>query len=169
MCEEGKYGRRNNLTDEEMLFCFYPTFSSSSAKCSLFVSLPSSDPNSGSSRDWARLSGIPFSYTFELRDKGELDLGNTNYSSVKHNMLAFHYNLVSLNDPPGEFSHLLPEEQIQPACEEAYAGVLSIITYVHDKAFNNSTLPNAAVITVSGVAMTIWSMMMAVFLTTAVF
>ncbi|KAJ0070003.1 hypothetical protein NL108_000241, partial [Boleophthalmus pectinirostris] len=26
-------------------------------------------PNSGSSRDWARLSGIPFSYTFELRDK----------------------------------------------------------------------------------------------------
>uniref|UniRef100_A0A8D3DQT7 Peptidase M14 domain-containing protein n=1 Tax=Scophthalmus maximus TaxID=52904 RepID=A0A8D3DQT7_SCOMX len=43
-------------------------------------------PNSGSSRDWARLMGVPFSYTFELRDTGE-------------------------------FSHLLPEEQIQPACE----------------------------------------------------
>ncbi|KAM4602147.1 carboxypeptidase O-like [Polymixia lowei] len=28
-------------------------------------------PNSGSSRDWARLIGIPFAYTFELRDKGE--------------------------------------------------------------------------------------------------
>ncbi|XP_072300181.1 carboxypeptidase O-like [Eucyclogobius newberryi] len=69
-------------------------------------------PNSGSSRDWARLSGIPFSYTFELRDKGE-------------------------------FSHLLPEDQIQPACEEAYAGALSIISYVHDKHFNNNTLPNA--------------------------
>ncbi|XP_059199311.1 carboxypeptidase O-like [Centropristis striata] len=82
-------------------------------------------PNSGSSRDWARLTGIPFSYTFELRDKGE-------------------------------FSHLLPEVQIQPACEEAYAGALSIITYVHDKAFPSSgTLPNAAV---SGVAMMIWSM-----------
>ncbi|NXY42858.1 CBPO Carboxypeptidase, partial [Ceuthmochares aereus] len=26
--------------------------------------------NSGSSRDWAHLIGIPFSYTFELRDKG---------------------------------------------------------------------------------------------------
>ncbi|XP_041807033.1 carboxypeptidase O-like [Chelmon rostratus] len=88
--------------------------------------------NSGSSRDWARLIGIPFSYTFELRDKGE-------------------------------FSHLLPEEQIQPACEEAFAGALSIITYVHDKTFNNSTLPNAAVATVtsftavSGVAVMIWS------------
>ncbi|XP_062288158.1 carboxypeptidase O-like [Scomber scombrus] len=93
--------------------------------------------NSGSSRDWARLSGIPFSYTFELRDKGE-------------------------------FSHLLPEEQIQPACEEAYAGALSIITYVHNKAFNNSTLPNAAVITVSGVALKIWSTMMVLFLTTGV-
>ncbi|XP_067459260.1 carboxypeptidase O-like [Thunnus thynnus] len=93
--------------------------------------------NSGSSRDWARLSGIPFSYTFELRDKGN-------------------------------FSHLLPEEQIQPACEEAYAGALSIITYVHDKAFNSSTLPNAAVITVTGNVMKIWSTMMAVFLTTGV-
>ncbi|KAG5833906.1 hypothetical protein ANANG_G00280890 [Anguilla anguilla] len=28
-------------------------------------------PNSGSSRDWARLTGIPFSFTFELRDKGQ--------------------------------------------------------------------------------------------------
>uniref|UniRef100_A0A3B4C2H8 Peptidase M14 domain-containing protein n=1 Tax=Pygocentrus nattereri TaxID=42514 RepID=A0A3B4C2H8_PYGNA len=46
---------------------------------------------SGSSQDWARLIGIPFSYTFELRDKAE-------------------------------FGFLLPEEQIQPACEEAYAG-----------------------------------------------
>ncbi|CAB1329105.1 unnamed protein product, partial [Coregonus sp. 'balchen'] len=56
-------------------------------------------PNSGSSRDWAHLIGIPFSYTFELRDKGQ-------------------------------FGHLLPEYQIQPACEEAFVGALSIITYV---------------------------------------
>lgn len=41
--------------------------------------LPPSDPNSGSSRDWARLIGIPFSYTFELRDKGEPDFSNTHY------------------------------------------------------------------------------------------
>ncbi|XP_034742326.1 carboxypeptidase O-like isoform X2 [Etheostoma cragini] len=91
-------------------------------------------PNTGSSRDWARLIGIPFSYTFELRDKGE-------------------------------FSHLLPEEQIQPACEEAYAGALSIITYVHEKTFNSSTLPNASVFRV---AMMIWSTVMAVSLTTGV-
>ena len=71
------------------------------------------DPNSGSSRDWARLIGIPFSYTFELRDKGE-------------------------------FGHLLPEEQIQPACEEAFEGALFIITYVHDKAFHNRTEIGAA-------------------------
>uniref|UniRef100_A0A667Z2X4 Carboxypeptidase O-like n=1 Tax=Myripristis murdjan TaxID=586833 RepID=A0A667Z2X4_9TELE len=100
--------------------------------------------NSGSSRDWARLVGIPFSYTFELRDKGE-------------------------------FGHLLPEDQIQPACEEAYAGALSIITFVHDKAFNNvTTVPNAAVTTVTGittvtgVAITIWSTIMAFSLTTGV-
>ncbi|KAG7241745.1 hypothetical protein INR49_025210 [Caranx melampygus] len=97
-------------------------------------------PNSGSSRDWARLIGIPFSFTFELRDKGE-------------------------------FSHLLPEDQIQPACEEAYVGALSIITYVHDKSFTNGTLPNAAITTVmgftsaSGVAMTIWSTILTVLLT----
>ncbi|XP_041928494.1 carboxypeptidase O-like isoform X1 [Alosa sapidissima] len=64
--------------------------------------------NSGSSRDWARLIGIPFSYTFELRDTGE-------------------------------FGHLLPENQIQPACEEAFEGARTIITYVHDKAFHNRT------------------------------
>ncbi|XP_060945023.1 carboxypeptidase O-like [Limanda limanda] len=94
-------------------------------------------PNSGSSRDWARLMGIPFSYTFELRDKGE-------------------------------FSHLLPEEQIQPACEEAYAGALSIITYVHDKDFTDAVLPNAAVPSVSGVAVTILSIIMPVLLTAGV-
>ncbi|KAM9820895.1 carboxypeptidase O-like [Neosynchiropus ocellatus] len=27
-------------------------------------------PNSGSSRDWARMKGIPYSFTFELRDNG---------------------------------------------------------------------------------------------------
>ncbi|XP_074520809.1 carboxypeptidase O-like [Halichoeres trimaculatus] len=27
-------------------------------------------PNSGSSRDWSRMQGIPYTYTFELRDKG---------------------------------------------------------------------------------------------------
>ncbi|KAI9538377.1 hypothetical protein NQZ68_016419 [Dissostichus eleginoides] len=91
-------------------------------------------PNSGSSRDWARLVGIPFSYTFELRDKGE-------------------------------FSHLLPEDQIKPACEEAYAGALSIITYVHDKTFNSGAIPSAAV---SGVAMVMLSSFMVVFLTTGV-
>lgn len=57
---------------------------------------------------------------------------------------------------------MLPEDQIQPACEEAFAGALSIITYVHDKAFNSGVLPNAAV------ALTIWSTVMAVSLNTGV-
>nr|XP_046191038.1 carboxypeptidase O [Oncorhynchus gorbuscha] len=61
-------------------------------------------PNSGSSRDFARLIGIPLSFTFELRDKGE-------------------------------HGFKLPEDQIQPTCEEAYAGAHHIITYTHDKAF----------------------------------
>lgn len=97
-------------------------------------------PNSGSSRDWARLSGIPFSYTFELRDKGE-------------------------------FSHLLPEEQIKPACEEAYAGALSIISYVHDKIFSNSTIPNSVdtvthLSSLFSIVLTIWSTTVCVSVTT---
>lgn len=95
-------------------------------------------PNSGSSRDWARLIGIPFSYTFELRDKGE-------------------------------FSHLLPEEQIQPTCEEAYAGALSIITYVHDKAFPNTAAATVrSFTTFSRAVITVWSTAVAVSLTTGV-
>lgn len=71
------------------------------------------DPNSGSSRDWARLKGIPFAYTFELRDNGT-------------------------------FAFELPENQIQPTCEEAYSGALHIITYVHDKTFNSAIVTVAA-------------------------
>ncbi|KAL6481068.1 hypothetical protein MHYP_G00091480 [Metynnis hypsauchen] len=63
--------------------------------------------NSGSSRDFARLIGIPFSFTFELRDKGD-------------------------------FGFKLPEDQIQPTCEEAYQGAMSIITYAHDKTFTSA-------------------------------
>ncbi|XP_077370512.1 carboxypeptidase O-like [Festucalex cinctus] len=59
---------------------------------------------SGSSEEWAWLQGIPFCYTFELRDKG-------------------HHGFE------------LPEDQIQPTCEEAYSGALHIITYAHDKVF----------------------------------
>ncbi|RXN29945.1 carboxypeptidase O [Labeo rohita] len=51
--------------------------------------------NSGSSRDFARLIGIPYSFTFELRDEGE-------------------------------FGFLLPEDQIQPTCEEAYQALSGI-------------------------------------------
>ncbi|XP_068446845.1 carboxypeptidase O-like [Clinocottus analis] len=63
--------------------------------------------NSGSSRDWARLQGIPLAYTFELRDKGK-------------------------------FGFQLPEDQIKPTCEEAYAGALFIVTYAHDKTFSGA-------------------------------
>lgn len=73
----------------------------------------STDPNSGSSRDWARLKGIPFAYTFELRDNGT-------------------------------FGFELPEDQIKPACEEAYEGALHIITYIHDKTFKVAAATTAA-------------------------
>ncbi|XP_035460688.1 carboxypeptidase O-like isoform X1 [Scophthalmus maximus] len=95
-------------------------------------------PNSGSSRDWARLMGVPFSYTFELRDTGE-------------------------------FSHLLPEEQIQPACEEAYAGALSIITHVHDKTFSSAAVAAVTgVASASGVAVAILSTVVSALVTAGV-
>lgn len=51
------------------------------------------------------MQGIPFTYTFELRDNGT-------------------------------FGFELPQDQIQPTCEEAYSGALHIISYAHDKTFN---------------------------------
>ncbi|KAM5228732.1 carboxypeptidase O [Ctenodactylus gundi] len=57
---------------------------------------------SGSSRDWARDIGIPFSYTFELRDNGT-------------------------------YGFVLPEDQIQPTCEENMEAVLSILDDVYAK------------------------------------
>ncbi|KAJ4924077.1 hypothetical protein JOQ06_000318 [Pogonophryne albipinna] len=76
---------------------------------------------SGSSRDWARMQGIPLTYTFELRDDGT-------------------------------FGFELPQDQIQPTCEEAYSGALHIITYAHDKTFSGATATTAA---------TLWSMLLA--------
>ncbi len=70
----------------------------------------------------AHLQGIPFSYTFELRDKGQ-------------------------------FGFELPEDQIQPTCEEAYSGAMHIINYVHDKTFNAAVATAAA---------TLWTVLLAV-------
>ncbi|XP_017293120.1 carboxypeptidase O-like [Kryptolebias marmoratus] len=78
-------------------------------------------PNSGSSRDWARMQGIPFSYTFELRDNGT-------------------------------FGFQLPEDQIQPACEEAYSGALHIITYAHNQIYSGA---------VAVTAVTLWTLLLA--------
>lgn len=77
--------------------------------------------NSGSSRDWARMQGIPLVFTFELRDNGT-------------------------------YSFELPEDQIQPTCEEAYSGALHIITYAHDKTFSGA---------VANAAVTLWSILLA--------
>ncbi|XP_031414683.1 carboxypeptidase O-like [Clupea harengus] len=78
-------------------------------------------PAGGTSMDWARLVGIPYSFTFELRDKGV-------------------------------HGFVLPEDQIQPTCEEAYEGARSIITYVHDKAFYNAA---------ASVTATLWTTVLA--------
>ncbi|KAG8550857.1 hypothetical protein GDO81_019074 [Engystomops pustulosus] len=63
--------------------------------------------NSGSSRDWAKDLGIPFSYTFELRDNGT-------------------------------YGFILPEDQIEPTCEEVMDGILSIVDYLNEKHFNSA-------------------------------
>uniref|UniRef100_A0AAY4DUU1 Peptidase M14 domain-containing protein n=1 Tax=Denticeps clupeoides TaxID=299321 RepID=A0AAY4DUU1_9TELE len=68
-------------------------------------------PAAGSSMDWARLIGIPFAFTFELRDEGSFEL---------------------------------PENQILPTCEETYAGVHSVITYVHNKIFYSAAITASA-------------------------
>ncbi|XP_059183902.1 carboxypeptidase O-like [Centropristis striata] len=73
--------------------------------------------NSGSSRDWAHMLGIPLTYTFELRDNGT-------------------------------YGFKLPEDQIQPTCEEAYSGALHIISYAHDKTFNGAAAASATLLTV---------------------
>ncbi|XP_067439241.1 carboxypeptidase O [Thunnus thynnus] len=86
-------------------------------------------PNAGSSRDWARMQGIPFSYTFELRDKGQ-------------------------------YGFELPQDQIQPTCEEAYSGALHIITYAHDKTFAVTSAAATA-------AATLWTMLLALGVTSA--
>lgn len=44
----------------------------------------------------------------------------------------------------GTFGFKLPEDQIQPTCEEAYSGALHIITYAHDKTFNSAVATAAA-------------------------
>lgn len=59
----------------------------------------------------------------------------------------------------GTFGFKLPEEQIQPTCEEAYAGARHIVTYVHDKNFvagSDATTTAAA---------TLWTVLLAVCIT----
>ncbi|KAM6151952.1 LOW QUALITY PROTEIN: carboxypeptidase O [Erethizon dorsatum] len=72
---------------------------------------------SGSSRD----IGIPFSYTFELRDGGT-------------------------------HGFVLPEDQIQPTCEEAMEAVLSILDDVHAKYWLSS---NAGQVTSTSVVLSL--------------
>nr|XP_057908549.1 carboxypeptidase O-like [Doryrhamphus excisus] len=56
----------------------------------------------------------------------------------------------------GKYGFELPEDQIQPTCEEAYSGALHIITYAHDKVFNRAVPSSRAtlwtVLVVVGVA-----------------
>lgn len=83
------------------------------------------------------MNGIPFTYTFELRDNGT-------------------------------FGFKLPEDQIQPTCEEAYAGAQYIITYVYNQYFPAPpTQPPVHTTTDSATtaeATTIWTLLLAVFL-----
>uniref|UniRef100_A0A672IWD4 Carboxypeptidase O n=1 Tax=Salarias fasciatus TaxID=181472 RepID=A0A672IWD4_SALFA len=60
----------------------------------------------------------------------------------------------------GTFGFELPEDLIQPTCEEAYSGVLHIITYAHDKAFS------AAAPAATAAAAAIWTVLFAAGTTT---
>ncbi|XP_061693014.1 carboxypeptidase O isoform X1 [Syngnathoides biaculeatus] len=56
--------------------------------------------------------------------------------------IPFSYTFELRDD--GHYGFELPEDQIQPTCEEAYSGALHIITYAHNRVFNGagpSTLP----------------------------
>ena len=77
------------------------------------------------------MQGIPFSFTFELRDNGT-------------------------------FGFELPEEQIQPTCEEAYRGALHIVNYVHDKNFKG---PAGGAVAPAAVAL--WTVLLAAGITGA--
>lgn len=39
----------------------------------------------------------------------------------------------------GTYGFVLPEDQIQPTCEEATAGILSIVNYLNEKHFNSAS------------------------------
>lgn len=49
--------------------------------------------------------------------------------------IEFSYT-IELRDN-GTYQFVLPEDQIQPTCEETMAGVMTIIEYVNDKYFPN--------------------------------
>lgn len=53
----------------------------------------------------------------------------------------------------GTYGFELPEDQIQPACEEAYSGAMYIIDYAYGKSFNSATATAAA---------TVWTVLLAV-------
>lgn len=54
--------------------------------------------------------------------------------------IEFSYT-IELRDN-GTHKFILPEDQIQPTCEETMAAVLSIIEYVNDKYFPNKASTN---------------------------
>lgn len=58
----------------------------------------------------------------------------------------------------GMYGFVLPEDQIQPACEEAYEGAMHIITYAYNKTFNGAVATAAAAV---------WSLILAVGVTSA--
>ncbi|KAL0204299.1 hypothetical protein M9458_002317, partial [Cirrhinus mrigala] len=58
----------------------------------------------------------------------------------------------------GQYGFLLPEDQIQPTCEEAYQGAMSIINYIHDKNFRSSAITVTA---------TLWTTLVASWISSA--
>ncbi|XP_037829695.1 carboxypeptidase O-like isoform X2 [Kryptolebias marmoratus] len=67
-------------------------------------------------------------------------------------MQGIHFSYTFELRDKGTFGFQLPEDQIQPACEEAYSGALHIITYAHDQTFSGAVVTAAA---------TLWTLLLA--------
>ncbi|MEQ2162582.1 hypothetical protein GOODEAATRI_021261, partial [Goodea atripinnis] len=93
---------------------------------------------------------------FTIHSYGQLLLvpyGHPDFTASNYDELEIPLTFTFELRDNGTYGFKLPENQIQPTCEEAYSGALHIITYAHDKTFNGAAATAAA---------TLWTMLLAV-------
>lgn len=99
---------------------------------------------------------VPLNYSFEafyqrniIRFSDANSGSSRDWARMQDIPLTFTFELRD----NGTYGFELPEDQIQPTCEEAYHGALHIITYAHDKTFSGAAAAAAA---------SLWTMLLAV-------